>query len=106
MGHFQVLDQKSFLQASACSSGKVDEAAVRATCRQLLLDWVGLSVEALDGRGLDAERVPADSPLQDLSLAVGLDAVVQRPVLQQRLKAACERGAGGSSGLQWQIMTT
>ena len=34
------MDQQSFLQRSACSSGKVDEAVVRETCRELILNWL------------------------------------------------------------------
>ena len=39
VGHFQLLDEQSLLQRSACSSGKVDEVAVRELCQDLMLSW-------------------------------------------------------------------
>ena len=39
VGHFQLLDEQSLLQSSACSSGKVDEVAVRKLCQDLMQSW-------------------------------------------------------------------
>ena len=39
VGHFQLLDEQSLLQRSACSSGKVDEVAVHELCQDLMLSW-------------------------------------------------------------------
>lgn len=43
VGHFQLLDRRTFLQESACSLGRINEGAVRGLCAGLLLTWLQLS---------------------------------------------------------------
>lgn len=40
VGHFQLLDELTFVQRSACSSGKVDEERLRVLIAQVLLFWL------------------------------------------------------------------
>ncbi|KAG1662327.1 hypothetical protein FOA52_011485 [Chlamydomonas sp. UWO 241] len=59
VGHFQLLDERTFLQESACSAGRVDEAALRALCAGLLVDWVALSRNAAQQRAGVAQALLA-----------------------------------------------